>query len=248
MVTKGGFMHMVFAGAIYYLIDTDVRYSPCGRELDLGDQLANLGYQYPKTINKIVTVVLTCFSLLMLASACYVGFTHKVTLNLSTLVSDMVNELCFMVFIYLPVFISSMSLCNWINAIRLQKEESELIGALGGQAAFDHLPSIYDIKDEKELCHLEPSDVRHQPITKGFLADGRFFLALQIQERLPHQQLPVMTILCQKKWTILNFLNRGKLWEVLGHQKVALGRGHFIHNIDNLQILILRTHFTHELV
>lgn len=242
-------MHVVFAGAIYYLTDTDVRYSPCGRELGVGGQLVNLGYQYPKTINKIVTVVLTCFSSLTLISACYVSFTHKVSLNPSTLVSDMVNELCFMALIYLPVFMSSMSLFNWTNAIRLQKEENELIGVLGGQGAFHHLPSIHDIKDEKELRHLEPSDIHHQPITKGFLGDGRFFLALRIQEKLPlNQQSPVMTILCQKKWTILNFLNPGNQWEVLGHQKVALGRGHFIHTITNLQSLISRTHFTHELV
>lgn len=236
-------MDISFAGAVRYFTGIDVKHSPCGRKLGFIGQLAYLGNR-SRTLDKVISIAMLSFGVCMHVSSWYLIFKYKVSINFSNLASSVVNELFFLVIRMLPAMIGAVSFVKWWVEREWQSDEKYLIRNLGGQAAFNQLPEINNVEDEKELRHLEPSDVHRQPITKGVLADGRFFLTLHIQEKQLHQQQPVMTTLCQKKW----FYCSPMLWTVLGHQKIALERGWFTGKLDNLRKLISGTHPTHELV
>ncbi len=239
-------MNIVFGGAVRYFTGINIRYSPCGRELGFMGQLASLQRQSP-ILKEVVEIALSIFfgsTILMSMGISDLILKYQVTTNFSNLTSYLVNELFFLTLRILPIIIGVWALASFFKEEELQREERDLVNDLGGRFVFVQLPEVDDIENEKDLRHLEPSDVRHQPITRGCLADGRFFLALQVQEKQPHQQQPVMTVLCQTD----SLLPWRKRWTVLGHQKKVLGRGWFHLQSLNLRRLLRRVHPTHELV
>ncbi len=238
-------MNIYFGTAIKHLTNIDVLKSPCGRVFkNISGQLAYFEIHRP-LLGFVLSVVME-FANLFFTAIAFAFITKPLPINeryITHMVTNPTRIITLIVSITIATFcfLDYCDITSNINKERkLQAQEIQLINALGGLQTFNRLPIIHDVEDENDLQNLEPSDVGHQPITRGFLPDGRFFIALQIQERLPHQQQPVITTLCTN-------IEKTR-WKVLGHQKSAIGRGNFTQKITNLTHLVQRVHATHELV
>lgn len=230
-------MNVYFTNLGHHLMNINLSRSPCGRELNyITPRLAALKLQSPKLgwlVEKIIELVTIVFMVII---------TYILDAYCKSFIAKIPPLACGYTLAAITVFIIDQFISNPCSQEKeLQKNENDLIKVLGGLQAFNQLPIIKDIEDEDDLQHLESSDVNYQSITRGFLPDGRFFVALQVQERRLPQPQPVMTILCQSNL-------KGKNWKVLGHQRSAIGRGDFWRKEFNIRLLIARIHPTHKLI
>lgn len=242
-------MNISFANTIDYLTNIDVKRSPCGRDLGLKGQIANLAIK-SSTLAKVVFVA----GLIGLAMVCFIPW------NLGSLVNKMIVKSSLSIadkavshlFVKFGEIIAVYFGINWLGGFLaeylVQQQEKQVVQALGGQGAYHALP-IMVVVEEDDLLGLDPDDVHQQPITAGFVKKDRVFIALHIQAKQQQghfarvNKLRIITLYQKAENPV-----RPNAWHVVGKEKIALGQGNFDEKIDNLQKLVLGTHPTHELV